>query len=49
NEAKSYPKKIGSLNWLSAGIRLNISFTVSKLSKANINLINCYIAVIKYL
>ncbi|KAK1780915.1 hypothetical protein QBC45DRAFT_322554 [Copromyces sp. CBS 386.78] len=46
---KFYIKKTGSLNWISLGSRLNIIYTVGKLVKSNIKLIDYYLVIIKYL
>lgn len=49
DEAKSYPKKTGSLNWLSMSTRPDISYTVSKLSEANKNPTDRHLFVMKHL
>ncbi|KAK1774743.1 hypothetical protein QBC45DRAFT_336882, partial [Copromyces sp. CBS 386.78] len=46
---KKYIKKMGSLNYLFINIRLNITFTVNKFYKVNINPTTSSLAVIKYL
>ncbi|KHE84114.1 hypothetical protein GE21DRAFT_1209448, partial [Neurospora crassa] len=46
---KLYIKKTGSLNYLSIGTRLNITFTINKLYEANTNPTIGSLAVLKHL
>ncbi|KAL0474102.1 hypothetical protein QR685DRAFT_419281, partial [Neurospora intermedia] len=45
---KAFIKKTGSLNYISTGMRLNITFTINKLYEGNTKPIDLYKIVIKY-